>query len=140
MHLHPVASPPEPFTWRKHIFSFYGRTPRYDYWVKGILLYALLLIGAVLIDVAVMQAHPDHVPWFAAITYILLFWPQLALAVKRCHDRNKTGFFILLSALPILNFWVLIELWFLRGTPGDNNYGPDPLGAPVTATPAAGAS
>jgi uncharacterized membrane protein YhaH (DUF805 family) len=142
MHLFPVASPPDPFTWRKHLFSFRGRTPRFDYWVKGILLWSFALIVALAIDIALIQTHiySDRVPWLTVVVYILLFWPRLALEAKRCHDRNKTGFFFLLAAIPLVNIWVLVELWFLRGTPGDNDYGPDPLGAPITAPPTAGAS
>jgi uncharacterized membrane protein YhaH (DUF805 family) len=35
--------------------------------------------------------------------------------------------FLLVGIIPLVNLWVLIELGFLRGTPGPNRYGPDPL-------------
>lgn len=57
----------------------------------------------------------------------LTFWPTLALNVKRCHDRNRTGWFVLLAFLPLLSIWYLIEIVFLRGTEGNNYYGSDPL-------------
>jgi len=63
----------------------------------------------------------------AAIVYVLLLWIGLAVSVKRCHDRNRTGWFVLLSFIPILNIWYLIEVGFLKGTTGPNTYGPDPL-------------
>lgn len=50
------------------------------------------------------------------------------LAIKRAHDRDRPGWFILFSWVPpIPVFWVFIELGFLRGTEGGNTFGNDPL-------------
>jgi uncharacterized membrane protein YhaH (DUF805 family) len=47
--------------------------------------------------------------------------------IKRSHDRDRSGWFILLFLVPLLNLWPLIELLFLRGTIGSNRFGPDPV-------------
>ena len=60
-------------------------------------------------------------------TGILQLWAQTALSVKRAHDRDKSGWFVLVLIIPLINIWPIIELWFLRGTTGDNQYGADPL-------------
>jgi uncharacterized membrane protein YhaH (DUF805 family) len=50
--------------------------------------------------------------------------------VKRYHDRNKSGWWILIVFVPVIGgLWYFIECGFLRGTPGPNTYGPDPLAA-----------
>jgi uncharacterized membrane protein YhaH (DUF805 family) len=55
---------------------------------------------------------------------------SIAVAVKRYHDRNKSGWWVLIVFVPVIGgLWYLIECGFLRGTPGPNNYGPDPLAA-----------
>ena len=56
-------------------------------------------------------------------------WISFAVMVKRCHDRDKTGWFIFIMLVPLIGpIWLLVELGFLRGTTGPNRYGPDPLG------------
>lgn len=55
---------------------------------------------------------------------ILLFWvatiiPMLAVQVRRCHDQDKSGWFILVPIYGII-------LMFLEGTRGPNRFGPDP--------------
>jgi len=64
---------------------------------------------------------------FSGILIILSFYPGIAGTIKRAHDRNRSGWFILLSIIPFVNIWVTIELNFLKGTSGDNDYGVDPL-------------
>jgi len=61
---------------------------------------------------------------------LILLIPSLAIAIKRYHDRDKSGWWILILFIPLVGFiWFLIELGCLPGTPGPNRYGPDPLGA-----------
>ncbi|MGB3808966.1 MAG: DUF805 domain-containing protein [Parvibaculum sp.] len=58
---------------------------------------------------------------------LILLWPWLALSVKRAHDRDRSGWFLLLFLVPILNIWPAIELTCVAGTPGSNRFGTDPL-------------
>ena len=52
----------------------------------------------------------------------------LATATKRYHDRNKSGWWILIVFVPVIGaIWYFVECGFLRGTRGPNPYGPDPL-------------
>ncbi len=63
---------------------------------------------------------------FLCIAYaIAAFVPGLACAVRRLHDTNRTGWWILLGLIPVINI-VLIVLLALDGTPGDNRYGANP--------------
>jgi uncharacterized membrane protein YhaH (DUF805 family) len=80
------------------------------------------------------------------VMYIPLIWIGLAVAAKRLHHRNKSAWWLLVFyVLPgVLNYaaggtfalaiaglaisiWALVELGFLRGTSGPNDFGPDPL-------------
>ena len=61
---------------------------------------------------------------------VVALWISLAVAVKRYHDRNKSGWWVLIALVPVIGgIWYLIEAGFLAGTPGPNDYGPDPLAA-----------
>ena len=88
---------------------------------------------------------------------LLLLWPGIAGVVKRLHDLDHPGWFVaayyggfiaggvvLAIAIPalgagalilgipliflaVMGFWYGIKVSFFRGTPGPNEYGPDPL-------------
>jgi uncharacterized membrane protein YhaH (DUF805 family) len=53
-------------------------------------------------------------------------WLLLATLVRRCHDRNWSGAFLLVGLIPIVQLWPLVELGLLDGAPDDNAYGPSP--------------
>ncbi|MBF0560714.1 MAG: DUF805 domain-containing protein [Alphaproteobacteria bacterium] len=62
--------------------------------------------------------------------FFLNFWMGLCVTIKRYHDRNKSGWWILIQLVPLVGpIWYLIDVGFLRGTSGDNRFGPDPLAA-----------
>ena len=121
------------------LFSFHGRISRSEYWLKGVLLGSLiatvLLFIGIGIDVAlgnidIKNTPPDpnmRGPIVAILIYLIwVIWTGLAMQVKRWHDRDKSGWFVLINLIPIVGaVWSLIELGFLRGTIGPNRYGPD---------------
>lgn len=98
------------------LFSFDGRLNRAKFWLYqvgvGIVTSVPFLLGE---------------GWLAGA---LELWAQAALAVKRSHDRGRSGKFALLLLVPAVQLWPAVELWFLRGTVGENTYGPDPLAPP----------
>lgn len=54
------------------------------------------------------------------------FIPNLAVTVRRLHDQDKSGWWILIGLVPLIGgIWLLI-LYFIDGTPGPNRFGPDP--------------
>ncbi len=67
---------------------------------------------------------------FAGVLGLVWTWMHVAVLVKRWHDREKSGWMVLLILIPVVNivgfFWTLIECGFLEGTIGPNRYGPDP--------------
>ena len=57
---------------------------------------------------------------------LALFIPAVALMVRRFHDQDKLGFFVLMGLIPVIgNLLVLIGM-AMPGDDGDNSYGPDP--------------
>ncbi len=116
------SSSSAPLTWKQILFSFEGRIPRRQFW--GGQLVQILLFGVVGLstDALGLGALVLLVP-----LYVIAIWSSLALNAKRAHDRDKSGWFILVALIPIIgSIWLLIELGFLRGTEGDNRYGGDP--------------
>jgi uncharacterized membrane protein YhaH (DUF805 family) len=63
---------------------------------------------------------------------LAILYPSLAVAAKRFHDRDKSGWWVLIIFIPIVGIiWYIVELGCLPGTPGPNRFGSDPLGAPA---------
>ena len=62
---------------------------------------------------------------FSGIFALLYLIPAIIVHIKRFHDRNKSGWWLLIGLIPIIGaIWLLIELGFLTGTPGPNRFGP----------------
>ena len=108
--------------------SFHGRISRRVYWLHYILPLVAASIGAAVLD-AILLGQNGHV--LSAIVDLASLVPNLAASVKRCHDRSRSGWFLLVGLIPLVGqFWTLIEIGCLRGKPGPNRFGPDPLGLP----------
>jgi uncharacterized membrane protein YhaH (DUF805 family) len=108
------------------LFSFEGRIDRAAYWLyqlpAAVVAVALYLVGRAF--------GMPYLSWIFAVVFLL---PSLAVSVKRCHDRGRSGVFLLLSLVPLLNLWPAVELGFLPGTKGPNEYGDEGV-VPPTAS------
>jgi uncharacterized membrane protein YhaH (DUF805 family) len=60
--------------------------------------------------------------------YPPFFWAFAAVTAKRLRDRGKSPIWFALALIPLIGpLWLLIEIGLLRGAPGENRYGADPL-------------
>lgn len=124
-------------TWTHNLFSFKGRIRRFDYWINMAVIFVLMVILACVLAAVwrIDLADPTDIRASAikAGVVLLFMWPNLAVSAKRLHDRDQSAWWILLSFVPIIgNAWTIINLGILRGTPGDNRYGPEPDRAQLT--------
>src|SRR4029077_3787911 len=126
-------------TMKDLLFGFHGRANRAKFWLVALGIFVVeVIIFAVLGSMMGMSADPEQalnamgpVAWIVLLVFgVVATWISIAVAVKRYHDRDKSGWWVLIVFVPIIGgLWYLIECGFLRGTPGPNNYGPDPLAA-----------
>ncbi len=117
----------------KH-FSFHGRVSRKGYWIYILVVFSLSLLvgfGYGLMFAAGVFDEQSLLSIFVVLCYIVYYVTMtivgLSYNVRRAHDRGRTGWFVLLGFVPLLNLWVMVEFLFLPGEPNDNDYGPDPL-------------
>ncbi len=105
-------------------FSLNGRIGRQTYWLKGALPLLALSAIAGIVDALVFphsgySGGPTRLLW-----QLLILWPSLALTVKRWHDLDKSGWWILIGLIPIVGtIWAFLETGFLKGTEGPNRFG-----------------
>ncbi len=114
-------------TYSQLLFSFEGRIPRSTYWLKFNVPYLVIYLVCMLLDAVLGTYQKTQVFVIASIFALAAIYPSIAVSVKRFHDRGRSGWFLLVMLIPLVNIWPLIELWFLKGTTGSNQYGPDPL-------------
>jgi uncharacterized membrane protein YhaH (DUF805 family) len=149
--------------WPHLLFGIRGRTNRAKWWIASFVLLAIGFVASKMIDRLDFEAVARTLTRIVAISLVvvlalvslLVVYCLLAVAVKRLHDRNRRGWWILLFALapvilasvvgalgedlaPALGYalsavtlviagWALIEFGCLPGTAGLNRYGPNPL-------------
>mgnify|MGYP003990097575 FL=1 len=118
-------------------FAMSGRINRKTYWLTGIIGVFLVEIMYELVVNGMLLAASTMLPLNEAILFIAMLvtlvpfmvfsiWTGLALNFKRIHDRGRSAWFLLIGLIPLIGaLWLLIELGFLRGTVGDNKFGPE---------------
>ncbi|MES2812204.1 MAG: DUF805 domain-containing protein [Bacteroidota bacterium] len=106
--------------------NFKGRARRSEYWYFALMNLIILIIAAVIDNVAGLTfgALPYGYLYFLYAIAVLI--PGLAVAVRRLHDVGKSGWFYLIALVPLVGaIWLLI-LFCTEGTKGQNQYGEDP--------------
>jgi uncharacterized membrane protein YhaH (DUF805 family) len=101
--------------------NFTGRARRAEYWWFA-LFQVLVLVLAEIVDYAV-GSGPAILTFLATLALIL---PSLAVSVRRLHDTGKSGWWILISFVPIVGPVVLLVFVLSGGDPAANQYGPSP--------------
>jgi uncharacterized membrane protein YhaH (DUF805 family) len=109
---------------------FSGRASRSEFWY-WILFTVLVSIALSIIDVGLVSGNTSVL---SSIWSLATFLPSLALGVRRLHDTDRSGWWWLIAFVPLIGIIVLIVFWCLEGTPGQNRFGSDPLGALQAAT------
>ena len=118
--------------WKDFYFSPHGRVTRSEWWMRMTLPIMGLMIPALIWD-GLQGWTPKESPLGIAAMGVswLTLYPQIIVSVKRLHDHDKSGWWFLIYWVPMVGWlWALIECGCLRGTVGDNRYGPDALPAP----------
>lgn len=104
-------------------FNFQGRLTRRAFWLGSAVVWGGFVALFVLLEAGL--GRPSTL-----LLYPPFFWSLFALMTRRLHDRGRSGGFLVLLLVPLLGpLWIGIELTLLRGSRGDNRYGPDPLAA-----------
>ncbi|WP_293886933.1 MULTISPECIES: DUF805 domain-containing protein [unclassified Sphingobacterium] len=113
---------------RDNYANFEGRARRKEYWMfvlaVFVLFFALGIVGGILSVVSDTLASLFY--GIMGLAYLALLIPAIAVTVRRLHDTNKSGWFILVSLIPFVGSLYLLYLEILEGDKGPNQYGPDP--------------
>jgi uncharacterized membrane protein YhaH (DUF805 family) len=181
----PFGGRPMDYAW--YLFSFQGRISRARYWLATLITVCwMIFLGALTIGLVFLfggtgpinlgYGFEDIFKFFDPVSYrslsladlpaiffnmafsMLFMWVWLATSIKRLHDRDKSGWWVILFfAVPLYNklvdllpddsyfsyaalplglialagcIWIFVELYFIKGSRKTNRFGPDPLASP----------
>lgn len=104
----------------KKYFNFKDRASRSEYWYFQILV----------LPISLWSQFPSNTDSVLILQIILLFGiliPAFSSGVRRLHDRDKSGWWILINFIPFIGWIFLLVMLIEKGTEGDNRFGPYPL-------------
>ncbi|WP_010177783.1 DUF805 domain-containing protein [Aquimarina agarilytica] len=104
--------------------DFNSRSRRKEFWMFYLFYYIISAILGVVDNL--FDLLFNSLGFFSTIFGILMFIPYLAVSVRRLHDVNKSGWYLLLLFLPIIGWIWLFVLMVTEGYQGTNNYGANP--------------
>ena len=135
----------------KKYATFKGRAPRSEYWWYSLFASLIALLGAVIANT--LYGDPNELTLFDIVSLLLLL-PSLAVSIRRLHDVNKSGWWLLYpwlglilipiaslfddtslmdsaivisSALMTLGYLFVLYLVIKKSDSGENQYGKSPV-------------
>ena len=124
--------------------DFQGRARRSEFWLFWLFCFVvgfvLQMVGGMM-GGAADPSNPMAMYSSPAGIVLLLFWlavliPSIAVAVRRLHDTNRSGWWLLIALIPFIGALVLLVFYVLPGTVGSNKFGEDPKGGEAAAVAA----
>lgn len=111
----------------KRYADFQGRSRRKEYWMflLGVLIVAFIL-GAIEGVVGLNGMVGGIYGPLTLLFLLAVIVPGIAVQVRRFHDQDKSGWFVLLGLIPFVGGLVVLVFMLLEGTKGPNRFGPDP--------------
>jgi uncharacterized membrane protein YhaH (DUF805 family) len=104
-----------------------GRLRRSTYWGASL---SLLLIAGVLVLLSAILGQSGYRGWqsfVVILTFAIYCFSGICLTIKRFHDRDMSGWWILVGFIPYIGgLFTFVVAGCLAGTVGSNSYGPDP--------------
>lgn len=122
--------------------DFQGRSRPSDYWIFTL----FVLAGAILLAIAEaglgigsgsretlsspgnISVYATHTAgWLVGFFMLAMLTPWLAVAVRRLHDTDRSGWWLLILFVPLIGQIILFVFLVTGGTRGPNRFGPDPV-------------
>ncbi len=120
----------------KNYVGFSGRARRKEYWsfvmftvIISVLLGAATaaagIVGAMQ-DLGILVTVASILGAVSGLFGLAMILPGLAVSIRRLHDIDKSGWFILIGIIPLIGPIILLVFTVSNGTEGDNRFGEDP--------------
>ncbi len=105
---------------RDNYANFNGRARRQEYWMFS-LFHVIAIIVLAAVDGMVFGQMI-----LTGLYLLATLIPSLAVTIRRFHDQDKSGWFVLLGLIPAIGSIILLVFMCLEGTRASNSFGADP--------------
>lgn len=102
---------------KDHYVDFDGRATRQQYWM----FFLMVFIASIVLSIVDGVLSTNAV--LVGLFQLAVFLPSIAIAIRRLHDIDKSGWWLLISFVPIVGAIILIVLLVLKGDATPNKYG-----------------
>ncbi|MCY7397860.1 MAG: DUF805 domain-containing protein [Sphingomonas bacterium] len=106
--------------------DFSGRAPRAEYWWFYLLSIVAYIVATIVDSVIGTGAALGSYGILSLVVMLGLVIPSLAAGVRRLHDTDRSGWWMLIVLVPLVGAIVLLVFFVLEGTKDDNRFGPNP--------------
>jgi uncharacterized membrane protein YhaH (DUF805 family) len=105
---------------------FNGRARRKEYWMFFLFNIIISIVLGIIDGMTGTSSVPGALGLLGGLYLLALLIPGIAVAVRRLHDTGRSGWWLLISFVPLIGAIVLIVFLVQDGAPGENQYGKNP--------------
>lgn len=105
---------------------FSGRSRRSEFWYFALFNFIIAVV------LMIIDRAAGTYPALYLIYVLAVLLPGLGVAIRRLHDTNRSGWWVLIDFIPLVGAIILIVFCAQDSDPGDNQYGPNPKVIPAT--------
>lgn len=102
---------------------FAGRASRSQYWFFSLTLFIMLVVAMVIDQTVGDTTRDEPAGLLTAIVYLAHLLPAISVTVRRFHDTDRSGWWILAGLVPLIGQIALLVFMCSPSTPGANRYG-----------------
>ena len=111
----------------KQYAVFSGRSRRTEYWMF-VLFNIIISVGIYFIESLVGLASEAGYGVLSGLYTFAVLLPALGVSIRRLHDTDRSGWWLLISFIPLIGGIILLVFMVQDSQPGENQYGPNPKG------------
>ena len=105
---------------------FSGRARRKEYWIFLLFNIAISIVLAIIDGATGTFSEEMGLGLLGGVYALAVLLPSIAVSVRRLHDTDRSGWWLLIAVIPILGAIVLLVFMALDSNPGENQYGANP--------------
>ena len=113
----------------KKYVEFSGRARRKEYWMFTLISVIISIVLGIVDRLIGTDFNNGSNGVLSSVYSLAVLLPSLAVGVRRLHDTNRSGWWILIGLIPCVGWIILIVFFATEGVAGPNQYGEDPKAA-----------
>jgi uncharacterized membrane protein YhaH (DUF805 family) len=113
----------------KKYAEFSGRARRKEFWMFALFNVIISIILSIIDNIIGTTFGSANQGVLSSIYSLAVLLPSIGVGIRRMHDTNRSGWWILITLVPCIGWIIYIVFAAQEGVAGDNQYGPDPKAA-----------